>query len=36
MRDMFGGRGKLEPLDNDRYPDLRWTDVSAKLRGRSG
>lgn len=21
MRDMFNGRGKLEPLDNDRYPD---------------
>lgn len=27
MRDMFSGRGKLHPLDNDRYPDLRWTSV---------
>lgn len=35
MRDMFGGRGQLEPLDNDRYPDLHWTSVSAKLRERS-
>ncbi len=25
MRDMFGGRAKLEPLDNDRYPGIRWT-----------
>lgn len=32
MRDMFGGRGKLEPLDNDRYADLRWTSVQAQLR----
>lgn len=24
MRDMFSGRGKLSPLDNDRYPALRW------------
>ena len=27
MRDMFSGRGKLEPLDNGRYPDMRWTSV---------
>ena len=26
-RDMFDGRAKLEPLDNARYPDLRWTTV---------
>ena len=25
MRNMFDGRAKLEPLDNDRYPGLRWT-----------
>jgi hypothetical protein len=25
MRDMCGGRAKLEPLDNDRYPGFRWT-----------
>jgi len=25
--DMFGGRAKLQPLDDDRYPGLRWTSV---------
>jgi nucleoside-diphosphate-sugar epimerase len=24
---MFSGRAKLEPLDNDRYPGMRWTTV---------
>ncbi len=27
MRDMFDGRAKLEPFDNARYPDLRWTSI---------
>jgi nucleoside-diphosphate-sugar epimerase len=27
MRNMFDGRAKLEPLDNDRYPDMPWTTV---------
>jgi len=31
MRGMFDGRAKLEPLDNDRYPDLRWTTVREVL-----
>ena len=31
MRDMFSGRGKLEPLDNDRYPGQRWTSVRKQL-----
>jgi len=34
MRNMFDGRAKLEPLDNDRYPGIRWTtarDVLAAL-----
>ncbi len=31
MRDMYCGRGKLEPLDNDRYPGLRWTSVREQL-----
>jgi hypothetical protein len=22
---MFDGRAKLAPLDNDRYPGIRWT-----------
>ena len=25
MRDMFDGRAKLEPLDNNRYPGMCWT-----------
>jgi nucleoside-diphosphate-sugar epimerase len=31
MRDMFSGRGKLQPLDNQRYPDIRWTSVNQHL-----
>jgi nucleoside-diphosphate-sugar epimerase len=31
MRNMFEGRAKLEPLDNDRYPSLRWTTVRDML-----
>jgi nucleoside-diphosphate-sugar epimerase len=31
MRDMFSGHGQLQPLDNDRYPDLRWTSVREQL-----
>ena len=34
MRDMFSGRGKLHPLDNDRYPGLRWTLVREQLAGK--
>ncbi|MBF5042266.1 NmrA family protein [Aggregicoccus sp. 17bor-14] len=30
-RDMFSGRGKLQPLDNARYPELRWTSVRQLL-----
>ena len=33
MRDMFDGRAKLEPLDNDRYPGSRWTPVRDVLEG---
>ena len=35
MRDMFSGRGQLEPLDNDRYPGLRWTSVRSLLADRA-
>ncbi|MEW4372517.1 aromatic alcohol reductase [Paenibacillus kandeliae] len=28
---MFSGLGKLERLDNDRYPDLEWTSVQQVL-----
>ncbi len=31
VRDMFGGRAKLHPLDNGRYPGLRWTSVREHL-----
>ncbi len=31
MRDMLDGRAKLEPLDNARYPDIRWTNVREVL-----
>ncbi|KAJ5304937.1 uncharacterized protein N7443_004597 [Penicillium atrosanguineum] len=27
MTNMFSGAGKLEPLDNDRYPELSWTKL---------
>jgi nucleoside-diphosphate-sugar epimerase len=32
MRDMFSGRGKLNPLDNGRYSELRWTGVREQLK----
>jgi nucleoside-diphosphate-sugar epimerase len=31
MHDMFDGRAKLIPLDNARYPGLRWTPIEAVL-----
>ncbi len=34
MRDMFSGRGTLHGLDNDRYPDLRWTSAEEHLASR--
>jgi len=32
MANMFSGKGKLEPLDNARYPDIVWTKVEDFLR----
>ncbi len=32
--DMLEGRAKLEPLDNDRYPDMQWTSVRDVLSAR--
>jgi uncharacterized protein YbjT (DUF2867 family) len=32
MANQFSGAGKLEPLDNDRYPELTWTKVVDFLR----
>ncbi len=34
LRDMFSGRAKLAPLDNDRYPGMRWTTVREVLAAR--
>ena len=34
MHNMFSGRAKLEPLDNDRYPGMRWTTVRDVLAAR--
>jgi nucleoside-diphosphate-sugar epimerase len=34
MRNMFDGRAKLEPLDNDRYPSIRWTTARDVLSAR--
>ena len=34
MRNMFDGRAKLRPLDNDRYPGVRWTSVRDVLSAR--
>ncbi len=31
MRNMFDGRAKLEPLDNGRYPGIRWTTAREVL-----
>ncbi len=31
LRDMFSGQARLAPLDNDRYPDLRWTSTEERL-----
>lgn len=31
MRDMFSGLPKLEPLNNNRYPEIRWTSVREVL-----
>jgi nucleoside-diphosphate-sugar epimerase len=34
MHNMFSGLAKLEPLDNDRYPGLKWTTVRDVLAAR--
>jgi len=31
LENMISGKGKLKPLDNDRYPDLVWTTVEKAL-----
>jgi len=34
FHNMFSGNAKLEPLDNDRYPAMRWTKVREVLAAR--
>ena len=34
MRNMFDGRAKLAPLDNNRYPGMRWTTAREVLSAR--
>jgi uncharacterized protein YbjT (DUF2867 family) len=34
MHNMFDGRVKLEPLDNERYPDIKWTSAGELLAAR--
>jgi hypothetical protein len=29
---MFAGRAKLEPLDNNRYPQIQWTSLESFFR----
>lgn len=31
MVNMFSGEGRLDPLDNDRYPELKWTNAEEYL-----
>jgi uncharacterized protein YbjT (DUF2867 family) len=32
LENMVSGEGKLDPLDNDRYPELSWTTVEQALK----
>jgi nucleoside-diphosphate-sugar epimerase len=34
MHNMFSGLAKLEPLDNHRYPGMRWTSIREALETR--
>ena len=34
MHNMYSGRAKLDPLDNDRYPGMQWTTVRDVLAAR--
>ncbi len=36
LHNMFTGLPKLNPLDNDRYPEIRWTPVREVLATRTG
>lgn len=34
LHNMFSGLPKLAPLDNTRYPEIRWTPVREVLKSR--
>jgi len=34
MHNVFSGRAKLEPLDNDRYPNMQWTSAREVIAAR--
>ena len=34
MHNMYSGRAKLDPIDNDRYPGMQWTNVRDVLAAR--
>ena len=36
LHNMFTGLPKLAPLDNARYPEIRWTSVREVLATREG
>jgi hypothetical protein len=35
LYNMYSGLPKLNPLDNDRYPSMRWTSVQEVLKAKS-
>jgi hypothetical protein len=35
LENMVSGVGKLEPLDNERYPEMRWTSMEMALKNKS-
>jgi len=35
MHNMFSGRANLETLDNDRYPNHKWTSVREVIASQS-
>jgi len=35
MHNMFAGRAQLDPLNNDRYPTIKWTSVEAVIAAHS-
>jgi len=34
LENMVSGKGKLDPLDNARYPEMEWTTIEMALRNK--